>query len=56
MKKRLSVTCQLGELIYELYEAAKTVSSEPAEQKLLVYAALNDLVGKQGRKQTTKAA
>ena len=56
MKKKLVVTCQLGELIYELYEEAKKVSSEPAEQKLLVYAALNDLVGTQRRKHITQAA
>jgi hypothetical protein len=50
------MTVQLGELIYELYEEAKKISSEPAEQKLLVCAALNDLLATQKIKQITQAA
>jgi hypothetical protein len=56
MKKKLVVQCQLGELIYELFEEAKQVSSEPTEQKLLVYAALRDLLRTHRVKQATQAA
>ena len=56
MKKKLVVQCQLGELIYQLFEEAKQVSSEPIEQKLLVYAALRDLLRTHRVKQVTQAA
>lgn len=56
MKKKLVVNCQLGDLIYELFEEAKQVSSEPIEQKLLVYAALKDLLSNNYRKLNIKAA
>ena len=56
MKKKLVVQCQLGELIYQLYEEAKQVSSDPTEQKLLVYAALRDLLRTHRVRQDTQAA
>ncbi len=56
MKKKLVVTCQLGDLIYELFEEAQQVASEPTEQKLLVYAALRDLLTTRRVKQVTQAA
>jgi hypothetical protein len=56
MKKQLVVTCQLGDLIYELFEQAKEITSKPIEQKLLVYAALKDLLTNQYRKQLHEAA
>ena len=36
----------LGELIYELFEESRKVTNQPAEQKVLVYAALKDLLGR----------
>jgi hypothetical protein len=56
MKKSPVVNCQLGDLIYELFEQAKEVTSKPIEQRLLVYAALKDLLTNQYRKQLHKAA
>jgi hypothetical protein len=56
MKKNAVVECSLGELIYELYEEAKQISKKPGEQRLLVYAALKDLLSHQPRKQPSKAA
>jgi hypothetical protein len=56
MKKKLVVQVQLGDLIYQLFEEAKQVSSEPTEQKLLVYAALRDLLRTHRVKQATQAA
>jgi hypothetical protein len=38
-------TYLLGDLIAELWEASNEVTSHPVEQKLLVYAALMDLLG-----------
>jgi hypothetical protein len=51
MKKVPAVRASLGELIYELFEEAKKVSPQPEEQKVMVYAALKDLLT---RKVTTK--
>ena len=58
MKRKLTTTTtvQLGDLIYELFEQAKKESSNPDEQKVLVYFALNDLFHHRHRKQPSKAA
>jgi hypothetical protein len=56
MKRNTVVECSLGELIYELYEQAKQISEKPGEQRLLVYAALKDLLSNHPRKQPSKAA
>jgi hypothetical protein len=56
MKKNRIVECSLGELIYELFEEAKEISKKPAEQRLLVYAALEDLLSNQPGKQPSQAA
>jgi hypothetical protein len=58
MKRKLTTTTtyHLGDLIYELYEQAKLESSNPDEQKILVYLALKDLFHHQDRKQPSKAA
>ena len=37
-------TLKLGDLICTLYEEAEKVSSDPREQRFLVYAALKDLL------------
>lgn len=42
--KRSRTTVSLGELIYVLFQEAGKVTPEPAEQKLMVYAALQDLL------------
>jgi hypothetical protein len=39
-----SPAVSLGDLIYQLFEEAKKVSSAPVEQNLIVYAALKDLL------------
>ena len=57
MKRKLTTTTtvQLGDLIYELYEEAKNQSSNPDEQKVLVYFALKDLFSHQNKKQPKAA-
>jgi len=35
----------LGELIVVLFEEARKISPKPLEQKVMVYAALRDLIG-----------
>jgi hypothetical protein len=45
MKKMKKFT--LGDLIAALFEEALKVSSSPVEQKVMVYAALKDLLAKQ---------
>ncbi len=47
MKKREKKTNEfsLGDLIYQLFEESSKVTDKPAEQKVLVYAALKDLLG-----------
>jgi hypothetical protein len=57
MKRKLTstTTYQLGDLIYELFEQVKQETSNPDEQKVLVYFALRDLFHHQ-RKQPSKAA
>jgi uncharacterized protein (DUF697 family) len=57
MKRKLSTTTtfQLGDLICELFEEVKKETSNPDEQKVLVYFALRDLFSHQ-RKQPSKAA
>jgi hypothetical protein len=42
----------LGDLIAALFEETAKVSSDPVEQKLLVYVALNDLLKGQSVEQT----
>ncbi|PWT89183.1 MAG: hypothetical protein C5B54_09360 [Acidobacteria bacterium] len=39
----------LGELIFALFEEAKNVTSQPAEQKVMVYMALKDLLSRRVR-------
>lgn len=56
MKKKSLITLPLGELIYELFEQAKEFSSEPTEQNLLVYSALQDLLKTQRVKTVSEAA
>ena len=58
MKRKLTTTTthQLGDLIFALYEEAKKETSNPDEQKVLVYFALKDLFNHQNRKQPSKAA
>jgi hypothetical protein len=57
MKRKLTTTTtyQIGDLIYELFEQVKQETSNPDEQKVLVYFALRDLFSHQ-RKQPSKAA